>query len=353
MKSRFLFLLLSLFLLGCGKFTYAADTYQVMVLGDLHYDGMAYHKIPAATPNRAKERVRNCTMWEKATPELLTLAAKQMNNDIPFVIQVGDFVQGDCETVELQEKMITDGFDKVKTYFPNHKLLPVRGNHDIRMFKGNSGAPTVNAFFPRIAKELGVPKINGTYTVRHDKDLYIFFDGFLRKKESLKSLQKALADNPNVRYTFFITHLPVLNCSIGNPSWLVKDFKAVRQLLLERNAIIIAAHTHVPSLVQAKRDGKQLTQVIVSSVGKDWSPEIAPGTAINGFDTFCKRIGTKKLENKRHKPFFDDMKTFEIPVFELYKNCTGFAKLNVADSGVSIEYYTNASGKPTLVKKLR
>ena len=354
MKKMFLFLILSAFaLFGC-QFASAADNYQVMVLGDLHYDGMAYHTSPAATKNRAKERIRNCSMWEKATPDLLTLASKNMDKNIPFVIQVGDFVQGDCETSELQEKMIADGFAKVKSDFPNHKLLPVRGNHDVRMFKGNSGTPTINAFFPLIAKELGVAKINGTYTVRHGKDLYIFFDGFLPKNGSLKSLQKALADNTDVRYTFFISHLPVLNCSLGNASWLVKDFKAIRQLLLDRNAIIITAHTHMPSVIQAKRNGKQLSQAVVSSVGKDWSPETAPAIAFNGFDAYCKKLG-KTIERQKHKPSFDDMKSFEFPVYEIYKfkSCVGFAKLNVSENGVSIEYYTNASGKPAMVKKLR
>ena len=115
MKKMFLFLILSALMLCGFQFASAAETYQIMVLGDLHYDGMEYHTSPAATQNRAKERIRNCSMWEKATPDLLALSAKHMDKNIPFVIQVGDFVQGDCETSELQKKMIADGFAKVKS----------------------------------------------------------------------------------------------------------------------------------------------------------------------------------------------------------------------------------------------
>ena len=356
MKKLLLLLSAVIFLLcGCqSQKACAGSSYDVMVLGDLHFDGMEYHTSKAVTEARARERVRNCTMWKEATPKLLAAAAKQMNKDIPFVIQAGDFTQGDCDTFELHEKMIRDGFAKVKSYFPNHKLLPVRGNHDVRMLKGNSGTPTIRALFPLIAKELGVEKVTGTYSVRQGKDLYIFFDAFLPKKQSLQSLKKVLADNPDTRYTFFITHLPVLNCCTGNPAWLVKDYKSVRDLLLERNAIIIAAHTHIPSLIQAKRNGKQLTQVVVTSVGKDWIPGSKPEINISGFDKYCQKVGLKRIASKRFKPSFDDMKSFELPVFEIlkYKTCVGFAKLKVSDAGVDIEYYTNA-GKPAMVKKLR
>ena len=345
-------------LLFCGTLNLCGapadnNSCKILILGDLHYDGQEYHTTPAATPNRKKERQRNCDMWQKATPELLALAAKYADKDVPFIAQVGDFTQGDCETVDLHIKMITDAFNKVKSYFPNHKLLPVRGNHDIRMYKGNNGTPTVKAYFPRIAKELGVKAITGTYSVRQGKDLYIFFDSFVNKKNSLTALKKILAENPDSRYTFFISHLPVLNCCFGNPGWLASNFKEVRELLLKRNAIIIAAHTHVPSLLQVERDGNRLTQVIVSSVGKSWRPEEQAGVFLSGYDKYLAKLGEKKVNAAKNKPSFDDMKTFKISEFEIYQYATGFAMLKACDKGVIIEYYTNGSGKPALTKKLR
>ncbi len=336
----------------CSKDCVKAE-YSVLVLGDLHYDGMEYHTSPAVSANRAKERKRNCDMWQKATPELLTLAAKHAGKDVPFVAQVGDFTQGDCDTIDLQMKMFADGFAKVKSYFPNHKLLPVRGNHDVRMLKGNSGTPTVKAFFPLIAKELGVEKVNGTYSVRQGKDLYIFFDSFVTKKQCIPALKKILAENTDVRHTFFITHLPVLNCCMGNPAWLVPNVSEVRKLLLERNAIIIAAHTHVASLIQAERNGKKLTQAVVCSVGKSWRPNEKMDIYLNGFDAYCKKLGAKRLMQKRLKPSFDDMKTFNISTFEIYRFGTGFSMLRVAGDQVFLDYYTNDSGKPAISKQLR
>ena len=102
----------------CAK-TAVKPEYSVLVLGDLHYDGMQYHTSKPLTGNREKEQKRNCEMWQKASPDLLTLASKYATADVPFVAQVGDFTQGDCDTVDLQVKMITDGFAKVKSCFPN------------------------------------------------------------------------------------------------------------------------------------------------------------------------------------------------------------------------------------------
>ena len=349
------FLLFAAVVMLCIYSAAAEKEYKVLVLGDLHYDGMEYHKSPAATPNRAKERGRNCNMWKDATPKLLSYAANHLDKDVPFIIQAGDFVQGDCDTIELQEKMLRDGFAAVKKYFPNHKLLPVRGNHDVRLLKGISGIPTVKAFFPLIAKELGAEKVTGSYAVRHNKDLYIFFDAFLSRGQCLKDLKKILDNNTDVRHTFFITHLPVLNCCLGNPGWLVKNFDTIRAWLLERNAIIIAAHTHVPSIIQAKRNGKQLTQVVVSSVGKNWVPGAKPELLYNGFDAYCKKIGDKRINQKRFKPSFDDMKTFELPVYNIYnfRSLTGFSMLKISGDEVIIEYYNDNSGKPVLTQKLR
>ena len=117
--------------------------YKVLVLGDLHFDGMEYHKTPAVSANRAKERKRNCDMWKEATPQLLSIAAKQVDNTTPFVIQVGDFVQGDCDTIELQEKMITDGFAAVKKYFPD-KIFETKIPRNVRLSEAPSyGKPVM------------------------------------------------------------------------------------------------------------------------------------------------------------------------------------------------------------------
>ena len=335
----------------------SASEYKFTALGDTHYDGAQYHTSPPAKSYQKRERQRNYSMWSDGRSDaVLAAAAKKTTPEMRFVVQLGDITQGDCDTSELFEKMFADAFAKIKSHFPDNKLLIVKGNHDVRQLnvEGKSNGPAAKALLPLIAKELGVEKVTGTYSVRQGKDLYIFFDAFLPKKQSLQSLKKVLADNPDTRYTFFITHLPVLNCCTGNPAWLVKDYKSVRDLLLERNAIIIAAHTHIPSLIQAKRNGKQLTQVVVTSVGKDWIPGSKPEINISGFDKYCQKVGLKRIASKRFKPSFDDMKSFELPVFEIlkHKTCVGFAKLKISDAGVDIEYYTNA-GKPAMVKKLR
>ncbi|MBR2632350.1 MAG: metallophosphoesterase, partial [Lentisphaeria bacterium] len=111
-----------------------ADAYNFIALGDIHFDGAQYHKLPPQTAGRKKERQRNLSMWESGkSAAVLSAAAAQAKSSKPaFVVQLGDFTQGDCDTPELQEQMFADGFAKVKSFFPGLKLFPVKGNHDVR-----------------------------------------------------------------------------------------------------------------------------------------------------------------------------------------------------------------------------
>ena len=200
-----------------------------------------------------------------------------------------------------------------------------------------------------VEKTVNIDPMTGSLNVREIPDM----SGDIIAWVTSEAPVKVLAENTDVRHTFFISHLPVLNCCTGNPAWVVSNFKEVRELLLKRNAIIISAHTHVPSLLQAERDGGKLTQVIVSTVGKNWHPDDKMNVFLSGYDKYLARFNPKKLNTKKYKPSFDDMKTFKVTEFEIYQHGTGYAMLRIAGDQVFIDYYTNASGKPSMSKKLR
>jgi HK97 gp10 family phage protein len=194
--------LLTILTILTGIYLAAGEKYSFMTLGDIHFDGKEYHTSEPAQPHKKNERKRNITMWQNgASRSVLTAAARQLSADMPFVIQVGDFTQGDCDTYELQEKMFADGFAVVKSFFPNHKLLAVKGNHDVRTVKpGLHNKPAANAFLPLIAKELNRKSVEGNYTVIQGKDLYIFFDSFVKPKESAAFVEKALKDKVTLNH---------------------------------------------------------------------------------------------------------------------------------------------------------
>ena len=93
--------------------------------------------------------------------------------------------------------------------------------------------------------------------------------------------------------------------------------------------------------------------LVVSTVGSNWKPEAKMEVHLAGYDNYLKQIGEKKLSSAKLKPSFDDMKTYTVPLFEIYRNGTGFGMLKIAGDNVTIEFYTNASGKPSMVKVLR
>ena len=360
MKKFISMLLLTIFAL----FAYAAD-YRVLVLGDLHYDAPEFHSIPDMKV-KFKLRTDYIRMWKEKTPQLLDAAAKQLGKDIPFIIQCGDFTQGDAVTGENQEKMFATAFDTVKKNFPDHKILAVKGNHDIRTYypekdksgkdiltKKNTNTHTAKAFMPLFAKELG-QQIKDHYTVIHNNDLYIFYDGFQKAAPSLKFVKDTLAANPKVRNVFFITHLPVLPCATGNAGWLLPNYQELAKLLLERNAIILTAHTHQPSIIKINDGKNTLTQIVTSSIGYAWSLGKDAQVAIKNREEFRKKLYWKKAKEKRSIAALDYLDSLKLEIFELYdKNSNGFTILKVTDDGVTAEIHNNASGKPTLLKKLK
>ena len=108
---------ISLFLLAfCAVAMAAAAEYQVLALGDIHYDNAQYHPSNEGNKWQMNERSRYLKMWRGASPELLTSAAAMLNDSFPFVIQLGDFVQGDSDTGELQQQLVQEAFSKVKGF---------------------------------------------------------------------------------------------------------------------------------------------------------------------------------------------------------------------------------------------
>lgn len=377
MKKLFTFLLLTL-----SALLFAATAeYRVLTLGDIHFEDISYHGTPGIK-HRTKYSKAYADMWKKAMPELFTASAKLLDKDVPFIIQLGDFTQGYLSVKEQREKMLVDSFNTVKSYYPNHKLLFSKGNHDVKAFgpkmtkdkdgkavpvivKGKNGKESIaisdgwdnptyaKVFSPIIEKELGQKVAGGNFAFRHGEDLFIFYDGLCKHSISISFLKKTLAKYPKNRYVFFITHLPVFACSPGVPGWLVPRCKEIAAMLFKHNTIVLAAHTHVPSIVKVS-DGKgSITQMVASSIGYAWNTGKAFALRDKDFDSFFKKLSARTANSARNKGSLDYLKSLKIDTFELYSNANGFVILKVRDDGVDAEIYNDPSGKPAAVKKLK
>ena len=347
---------LSVFIFVLAAVTLTAAEYTFTALGDIHFDGKEYHNVPAATRSRKKERERNLSMWANGSSDkVLSAAAKATKKDAAFVVQLGDFTQGDADTKELQEKMFTDGFAKVKSYFPDLKLLAVKGNHDVRVLniKGNCNEPADKAFLPLIAKELGREKISGNYFLKHGRDLFIFYDSFAKDKKGVAFVKKTLEANKDARYVFFFTHLPLLPCCEVNPGWLLHGRSKILPMLAKRNAIVLTAHTHRHSFMSVKTPDGTISQMVVCSMGIQWNPKTAPSVKYDKFETLKKICLNNKRVSKKSRAVLDEMGNYTVNDFKMYSGHSSFVIVNVDDKGVTADIYTNDSGKARSTVTLR
>ena len=332
-------------LILCAWFL-AASGYQVTVLGDTHFDAGHYHASKPVNEYQKLERERNISMWENgASAAVLRAAAAKTTADVPFVIQAGDLTQGDCDDAAAQGQMVNDGFKTVKSFFKGKKLLTVQGNHDVRLASGKCEMSMgAKAFFPALEREVGKPLNNGNYFVRHGRDLYIFFAAFkITDKEAVDFVSGALDQNKDARHVFYITHVPLLAWSYTQP---LPGCDKIVSLLLSRNAVILCGHTHRSSILTIAKDGKKLTQFVVSSIGSDWKNTLPFEVS---FDTVDKYMMSKKESYRKRETVIKrlaELKKYPITLSEVYSIKSGFAILNVKEDTVAAELYLDDSGKP-------
>ena len=368
MKMKNVFaILLAVSVAGCSCFNWKSsagerksDTseYRVLVLGDIHYEGPQYHGVPGMK-YRTRFSKKYYEMWQKEMPELFTASAALLDKDVPFVVQLGDFIQGYLALKEQRAKMLDDAFKAVKKYYPDHKLLSIPGNHDNQCYGPKTVVKSLKdyqtyaeAFTPHIAKELG-REIRNNYVIRHGEDLFIFYDTYIKPDDSITFLKETFKKYPKNRYVFLFTHLPLFPGCTASPGWLMPYYPRVANILFEHNAIVLAAHTHVPSVIKVSNGKNTITQMVASSIGHAWNTGKPFAVRCKNFDEMLARVLPARRIKPMHKKPIDYMFSLKIESYELYDNATGFVYLKISDNGVFAEFYTDKSGKPAATKKLK
>src|SRR5439155_3078411 len=126
------------------------DPFSFVLLGDLHFDKLAHHDIPWLQQDKPDD-FRQVQNYSRITGEILprlfatvrqTISDLSLSADsaVPFVIQVGDFVEGLCGRLELALQQNREAIDFVRQIRLGVPFLFTKGNHDI------TGEGAVEAF---------------------------------------------------------------------------------------------------------------------------------------------------------------------------------------------------------------
>ena len=354
MKQRFAWVWFGVFFLLPSVVSAADDgAYRAMFLGDIHYDAKEYHpdyKVKSSFK-------RNLTMWEGASQQLLKAAGEEAaEENVAFVVQLGDITQGDSDTPELQEKMFRTAFGILKQTFPDRRLPVVKGNHDVRDANAKTdNGPAARALLPLVASELKVSKLaDGNYTFMQGKDLFIVVDGFVGRKKPAEFVRKALEAHPDARYVFLLTHLPVLPACAKYPVWLLPGFEEIAAMLETRRALVIAAHTHRPSVTTRTTPRGRLPQIVVSSMGCDWNPDQIVPNDLTDWEKYAAAAMKAKLVGRNTRVPKEFPKIAALGTYTHRRDFTnsGFMVLDVNDERVEARVFTNMSGVPTVTLKL-
>lgn len=345
-------------------------SYNLLVLGDLHFDAPAYHVREPANEVQKRGRLRNFAMWDGRTQDLLKDAASRLDDSFPWVLQLGDLSQGDGDDVELQSAMLRDALACLKRNFPGKKCLPVIGNHDLRLLDsyprwneydengdctfaaGGDYRPIRKTLLPFIAEELGLPAVPSSldYVLHRDDDLYIFVDPF-KPGGATEFIRAALADTPDSRRVFVVSHLSLFPCEPAKAwaMWVLPDYEKLAELLAPRRTILLAGHTHYNHLIRYRHPKGLLTQLVLSSMGSNWRRDPLRLTTAN-YAEFAQAMAPF-LDGPPSRIFrpenYLDHRTWRCFADGKPSSATGYAVLNVSAESVTAEIYDGGE-KPAM-----
>jgi len=273
-------------------------------LGDLHIDQPDHHDMDWLAkdhPNDVSQVKNYCRITREVTPKLLAVARQQASEStiaVPFVLQIGDLVEGLCGSEALATKQAGDALDLVRrTAFPAPFLF-TKGNHDIT----GPGAAAVydKLLVPFLATQAGDGIRKAVFTRERGGVLVVFYDAYDRG--SLDWFAEVMKERKPRRLVFVI-HPPVVPYN-ARSTWHVysnpnqeKQRQRLLGLLGRARAVVLSGHLHKYSFLVRRTDEGRFAQLAISSVAA--SADGKPRDVIDGVAGYGPDL--VKLE-PRHSP---------------------------------------------------
>ena len=359
---------IALLLLGAVMLCGAGESYNIALLGDVHYDHNKFHDLSKmkhlgipqgknvlnkdgyyswrnhslwVEMNKGgsieKNTPLNMQMWEKYTPVLLKKASdKAKEAKVKYTFQLGDLIHGDCYDLNLHKENLQQALQQLTSRFD--KVLTITGNHDTR---GTDGQKAWNEVInPHLDKTIpNLKRKNSNYYTVIGGDLYMFYDVM---NFDVAFFEQAIKENPSSRYTFFVAHVPLLPTgkrAVRNI--LSDDIKRLFALLEKRNAIVLSGHTHKVSFIEYfnPANNRKMSQFILNSTIRfpQKQTNFKPVKPDMKQDAFADNAGKSK---QLWSMFYKDKVTTQ-----LHTDGSGYGILRVSDQGVFVDYRNFDSDK--------
>ena len=349
---------------GAMKASKDAKSYNIVILGDTHYDAAdpeVYHAgytlpdNPKREASHRKEFVRNAKMWADRCPRLVKRAACLVDDDTRYIFQVGDLIQGDTFGAENHKRFLDDAMNLLKADLAGDlPLVSVVGNHDVRGNDDNIAAAAYTEYMaPRLSKELGQEITGNDFLFRNGPDAFIAIDF---NRPDVEGIERLLREADGARHTFILVHGPVFPFDNVKYYWWYllgnrKDSRSgerryIRRLMAQRNAIVLCGHVHTTEFLDWWGDGGRITQMTMSSV---WSlperniyKETASGRDDYGTSLFKEKPSLRTEENVAlFNEYRAGIRSYNVA------NTVGSYKLNVSGKKVSIDFYAGDDSRRT------
>jgi 3',5'-cyclic AMP phosphodiesterase CpdA len=299
-------------LLGpAGNLAFSADDetgdWSFPLLGDIHFDRLEHHDhawLAKEHPGDVAQVENYSRITREMTPRLMeriraSLAGlAQAKTQVPFVLQLGDLLEGLCGNEQLASRHAREGTDFVREAGFSAPLVMTKGNHDI------AGPGAAEAYkqilLPFLAAANRAPITEANFSRRQGGTLLVFYDAYDRA--SLDWFAKTL-DEARPERLIVAIHPPVVPYNARSTWHIYSSAKQAQQRtrflnqLGRHKALVLCGHLHKYNLLVRRTEEGKFIQLAISSVAA--SADGKPKDERSGVDDY--RADLVDLE-PRHAP---------------------------------------------------
>jgi hypothetical protein len=326
------------------------ESFELPMLGDLHFDRLEHHdfdwmeKAHHGDISQVHNYSRVTSEWSGKLLEVAKQRVKNARAPVPFVLQLGDLVEGLCGSPERAALQTAEALAWVKQAAFGAPLAMCKGNHDVT----GPGAAEVyeSVMVPFLNQQLG--GVEGAAFTRSAGDtLIVFFDAY--SKGSLAWFERLMAEHPP-RRLIFVIHPPVVPYNARADWHIFARQPAERARLLallgKHRAVVFCGHLHKYNCLVRRTETGRFVQLAISSVATD--PAAAPKDERQGLEAYGPDLvaleprhspeteGARRASLEAERPFIE---RFE------YADTWGHALVRISRDSISADVCCGLGGE--------